>query len=197
MLMRSYDSNFGFATSDGLSSSFDHPPRRYDTRRYCVDWLNQAASLSLARATAPEQPLFDSEFHVVSANKWRVRATTAAAARSIRLKVVHGPHSVTKAHSHTQPSGACARRPRQRRAASASRWCMSCPHSVTTGHTATHIANATRHAPRASPMVRPRGHLAHHLCTPHQPPASALAGGAGGDARSGGAPMLHMMPHLG
>ena len=72
--------------------------------------------------------------------KWRVRATTAAAARSIRLKVVH----VLSPQCHHGPQ------PQPR---------------------TSHTPHATRHAPRATPMVRPRGHLAHPLCT-HQPSAS-------------------------
>ena len=48
-----FDSNFGFPSEDGVATSFDAPIEAYDTRRYTVDWLNYAASLTLLRSFDP------------------------------------------------------------------------------------------------------------------------------------------------
>ena len=83
-----FDSNFGWAAERGESSSFHTPGATYDTRRYSVDWLNYFASVTLLRGLAPSKPLFDAEFHVASATRWRRRIVDDDGGRSVSLKVV-------------------------------------------------------------------------------------------------------------
>ena len=83
-----FDSNFGWPTETGASAAFDTPPAGYDTRLYCVDWLNYVAALSLLRSLDPTKPLFDTEMHISSATKWRHRIIDDAGARATGLKVL-------------------------------------------------------------------------------------------------------------
>lgn len=88
MDVHGFDSNFGWATETGASAAFDTPPASYDTRLYCVDWLNYVGTLSLLRGLDPTKPLFDAEMHISSATKWRHRIVDEAGARATRLKVL-------------------------------------------------------------------------------------------------------------
>lgn len=84
MDVHGFDSNFGFASESGQSSAFDSPVESYDTRRYCIDWLNYYGSLTLLRSFDETKPLFDSEMHLSSATKWRKNVVDDAGARAAR-----------------------------------------------------------------------------------------------------------------
>ncbi len=88
MDVHAFDSNFGWPTEGGSAASFDSPPAGYDTRIYCIDWLNYVAALSLLRGFDPAKPLLDTEMHTTSATKWRHHVGDDAGARATRLKVL-------------------------------------------------------------------------------------------------------------